>query len=72
MKPLIFYGCYYKKVKEKNCNLKKLIRPELCVSDNWLKIVQINWLLYLWERSLTTSFHCGIWTARSARVRHSC
>ena len=27
---------------------------------------------YLWERSLTTSFHCGIWTARSARVRHSC
>ena len=29
MEPLIFYGCYYKKAKEKNCNLKKLIRPEI-------------------------------------------
>lgn len=32
----------------------------------------VNTYMYLWERSLTTSFHCGIWTARSARVRHNC
>ena len=39
---------------------------------HYMMFCSIKYWQYLWERSLTTSFHCGIWTARSASVRHNC